>query len=317
MSGNEPDTSERDRSAAPLRIETVVLDETGRVALPMAPLAEPEVSGRHGIRPGAVALVGAATVIGGLLVLESVDVVLRLFERGPLLGWGAAAVLGAGFAAIAYWLASELRGLARLRSVERIRAILAAPSEARAGDIDRAIEQLLAGLRANPAVDVGLARYRDAAAGVNSARRKVALVAEHVLKPLDAAASAAIYRASALAFGANFLSPTALIDAVVFVWRSAALVRAIAEIYGLRPGALGTAHLARRIVANAGMVGAADAAGRFAANVVGTLFARLSTDLAASTLAAQRIARVGRLAQLACRPVPMAAGERAEDLAPP
>jgi hypothetical protein len=62
----------------------------------------------------------------------------------------------------------------------------------------------------------------------------------------------AIRRAATQAFAINAVSPTGLLDTLLFAGRAMRLIRDIAEIYGQRPGVGSTAHLLRRLIGGAG-----------------------------------------------------------------
>jgi uncharacterized membrane protein YcjF (UPF0283 family) len=90
-----------------------------------------------------VAAGGAALLVAGFAVLGSVNFVVDEFARGPILGGLTLAVALAGFGMLATAIVRELRGLFALRTVDRLRAALAQPNQAR-----RAALEWLATLRA-------------------------------------------------------------------------------------------------------------------------------------------------------------------------
>ena len=63
------------------------------------------------------------------------------------------------------------------------------------------------------------------------------------------------------AFGITAISPTALSDAAFFLAVGVRMVRGIAAAYGHRPTTAATVHLLRRLVVEAGKLGAVDIAG--------------------------------------------------------
>src|SRR5204863_512734 len=96
-------------------------------------------------------------------------------------------------------------------------------------------------------------------------------------------------RAATQAFAINAISPTALLDTLLFAARALRLIREIAEIYGQRPGLAGTVHLLRRLASGAGMVGAVDLAGGILVQQLGgAVMERLSASAAESAYAAQK-----------------------------
>jgi putative membrane protein len=112
------------------------------------------------------------------------------------------------------------------------------------------------------------------------------------------------------AFGITAISPTALSDAVFFLAVGVRMVRSIAAAYGHRPTAAATVHLLRRLVVEAGKLGAVDIAGQTLAQQLGGAVAeRLATTAAESFYASYRMARLGVIVMDLCRPVPFRDGE--------
>jgi putative membrane protein len=88
------------------------------------------------------------------------------------------------------------------------------------------------------------------------------------------------------------------------------MVREIAACYGHRPTALATGHLLRRLVTEAGKLGAVDLAGAaLSQHIGGAVLERVATSAAESTYAAQRMARLGLVTMGLCRPVPFRPNE--------
>ncbi len=111
-------------------------------------------------------------------------------------------------------------------------------------------------------------------------------------------------RSGARAFGITAISPTAITDALFFIACSVRMVREIAACYGHRPTALATAHLLRRLVVEAGKLGAVDFAGAtLSQHIGGAVAERVATSAAESMYAAQRMARLGLVTMGLCRPI--------------
>src|SRR4029078_3911401 len=88
------------------------------------------------------------------------------------------------------------------------------------------------------------------------AARHMWILSRTVMKPLDHRAEAHVRTAVLRAFGITAISPTALTDAVFFLACGVRMVRGIAASYGHRPTAATTIHLLRRLVLEAGKLGA-------------------------------------------------------------
>ena len=102
------------------------------------------------------------------------------------------------------------------------------------------------------------------------------------------------------------MSPWAGLDGVIVVWRSMRMVRRIAELYGLRPGVLGTVQLLRRVALDSGTVAAANVAVAAAVAQVSDrnpLLGALAGNAAGSAVAIQRVLRLARAVGDSCRPL--------------
>lgn len=314
--GPRPRVIEVERDVVTLQAETmaprvIATDATARI-VPTEPAAKlpvalpPRPRGRWSTVKLGLAAIGVF-LIGGL-ALGAVDWVTAMFERGAALGTLAAALLASGVAGAAAIAWHELSSLVTLQSVEAIQRRLAGTAAPR--DAQGAIDELIA----------VLARRRDNASGLAAFQRQVQLhhapaeqveiLAQAVIRPLDRRAEAAIRKAAVRAFGITALSPTSLTDALFFVAVSLRMMREIAEVYGLRPTAATTTHLLRRLLREAGTLGAIDlAAASLMQHLGGGAAERLSSAAAELLYAAQRMARLGIAIMQLTRPVPFAPEE--------
>jgi putative membrane protein len=293
-----------------LRPRILETDETGRLELNLQLPPEtnlPALPIRRRRSPLAVAATGFGILVAGVIGIDLVQFVDGAFAHGNSFGVFALAVVAAGCGGAAYWLWAELRGLWRLRSAERLRSLI--PS-ALSSELKSEIEAAAAILAHDPLLGAAVGRYSLALEPHHTGRDALELFARFVLAPADRLAEAAIRRAAAQAFAINAISPTALLDTLLFAARAMRLIREIAEIYGQRPGVAGTVHLVRRLIGGAGLVGAVDLVGGVLAQQLGgAVLERLSASAAESAYAAQKMARLGIIAMALCRPVEFRPGE--------
>jgi putative membrane protein len=135
--------------------------------------------------------------------------------------------------------------------------------------------------------------------------QQLELLSQTVMATYDRRAEAIVRRASARAFGITAISPTALSDALFFLAVGVRMVRGIAASYGHRPTTAATVHLLRRLVVEAGKLGAVDIASQSLAQQLGGAVAeRLATTAADAFYASYRMARLGIIVMDLCRPVP-------------
>jgi putative membrane protein len=284
--------------------------ETGRLDLGLPAVREPELTPaprRRSRSPFAIAVTGLGVLVAGVLGIEFVQFIEGAFAHGPGLGLLAATAVTAGVGGAGYWLVAELRGLWLLRSAERLRRLI--PS-ALGAELKQEIEAAALMLARDPALGQAVASYRAALEAHHTGRDALELFARFVLAPADRLAQAAIRRAAAQAFAINAVSPTVLLDTLLFAARAMRLIREIAEVYGQHPGLAGTVHLLRRLATGAGLVGAADLVGGVIVQQLGgAVLERVSASAAESAYAAQKMARLGILAMALCRPIDFQPGE--------
>jgi len=303
-------TTEADPIRERLRPRIVETEETGRLALGLPAVPEPSpapASIRAFPSPFGVAATGFGILFAGIVGIDLVQFIGGAFAQGTGAGVLAALAVAAGVGGALYWLAAELRGLWRLRSAERLRRLI--PS-ALAGELKQEIDAAAAILVRDPLLSDAVNRYRAVLDPHHTGQDALELFSRFVLAPADQLAQAAIRRAAAQAFAINAISPTVLLDTLLFAARAMRLIREIAEIYGQRPGLTGTVHLLRRLVRGAGLVGAVDVVGGVIAQQLGgAILERLSANAAESAYTAQKMARLGLVAMASCRPIEFQPGE--------
>jgi putative membrane protein len=284
--------------------------DTGRLDLGLPAVAPTEPAPRPSRArrsPLAVAATGLGVLVLGVVGIDLARFIDDAFAHGMGLGVLASVAVAAGTGGASYWLLAELRGLWRLRSAERLRRLI--PS-ALGGELKREIDGAAAILARDPSLSGAVASYHGAVEPHHTGHDALELFDRFVLTPADRLAQAAIRRAAAQAFAINAISPTVLLDTLLFAGRAMRLIREIAEIYGQRPGLAGTVHLLRRLASGAGLVGAADLVGGLVAQQLGgAVLERLSASAAESAYAAQKMARLGLVAMAMCRPIEFRPGE--------
>jgi putative membrane protein len=297
-------TIETEPARGRLRPRILETDDTGRLELNLQPAPEtnlPSVRTGRSRSPFAVAAAGLGILALGIVGIDLVEFIDGAFAHGAGFGVFALTAVIAGSGGAAYWLAAELRGLLRLRSAERLRRLI--PS-AVSSELKSEIDAAAAILARDPLLGEAAGRYRAILEPHHTGRDALELFSRFVLAPADQLAEGAIRRATAQAFAINAISPTALLDTLLFAARAMRLIREIAEIYGQRPGLAGTVHLLRRLAGGAGLVGAVDLVGGVLAQQLGgAVMERLSASAAESAYAAQKMARLGIIAMALCRPV--------------
>ncbi len=108
------------------------------------------------------------------------------------------------------------------------------------------------------------------------------------------------------------ISPVAVVDMAIVAWRTMAMIRDIAALYGYRPGFLGSLRLFSRILSTIAFAGISEIAVNAGANLFGNaLLSRLSVTLAHALGVGLLTVRIGIAASINCRPLPFQKGELA------
>ena len=289
----------------PLAPQIIPTDRTERVT-PSEPAVPAVAQGKPRGRDRVMifGVTGVAMLLAGWLVVDAVGWIAGAFERSVALGVLAAAAVTAGVAGAGLVFARELTSLFRLRNVEAIHRRLAEgsapPSETR-----KAIAGVLAVVPRERETIAAIEAFQRQVKLHHATGQQVEILSRTVMKPLDQNAEAHVRTAVLRAFGITAISPTGLTDAVFFLACGIRMVRAIAASYGHRPTAATTIHLLRRLVIEAGKLGALDIASSSLVQHLGVaLTERLATSAAESLYAAYRMARLGIIVMDLCRPIP-------------
>ena len=299
----EVENSER---PAPPRVgpQVILSDRTDRIVAAAPPPAPAKVPALRKSRVVSFGLAGLGIAFTGWLIVDAYWWITAAFERSSTLGTLAATAVIAGVAGAGAIIAREVTSLWRLRSVESIRERLAA-DVVRPRDAQKTIADIIEVVPKERDTTFAIETFQRQVQPHHTVTQQVEILSRTVMKPLDARAEAHVRTAVLRAFGITAISPTALSDAVFFLAVGVRMVRGIAGSYGHRPTTAATVHLLRRLVVEAGKLGAVDIASTtLAQQLGGALAERLATTAADSFYAAYRMARLGVIVMDLCRPVP-------------
>jgi putative membrane protein len=256
-------------------------------------------------------LLGGAGFLAALLGLEAYDFVVDLFVRSDLLG-GAFSVLLALAAAGAIGLtASEIASLRRLTKLGDLRTTGARLLTSQVhGQADPLLDRVERVYRDREELRGAIERFhREASDALNDGER-VRLFSTTVLTPLDRRAYQAVTTCARDIGALTALSPLGILDGLIVLGRTLAMLRAIATVYGVRPGAAATTALLRRTVRNIIAAGVGELVSDAAVETLGaSLLSFLSTRAGQGVLNGVLAARLGLSAMQLCRPLPFAQGE--------
>lgn len=288
--------------------EIDIFDEADE-ALEIPPPPEPP---RRRSRLGSIFLWAAGMLVSLAVGLWTERLIRDLFSRADWLGWLAAGLALVAAAALVAMLMREAVALARLRSVEKLRAravdALARDDMKAARDVT---EELSAQLSGKPDTAAGRRRLAETRGDIIDGRDLIALAETELLAPLDRRAQALVLDAAKRVSVVTAVSPRALVDIAYVLFEAGRLVRRLAELYGGRPGTLGFFRLARSVLAHLAVTGAIAAGDEIVHQIVGQgLAARLSARLGEGVVNGMMTARIGVAAMETARPLPFAAVKR-------
>lgn len=241
--------------------------------------------------------VGAAALglIGLMVGLAAWDWALALTARVPVLGWLAWALMGLVALGVLAAVWRELLGWRRLRRLDGLRArseaALASGDLAAAGVVSRELAALYGGT-------AGPTDLLDPDAVIDAAER-------HWLSGPDAAARAEVQAAARQVALITAIVPLALVDVAAALVLNLRMVRRVAEIYGGRPGMLGSWRLIRAVAAHLAATGAVAVGDDMMGHALGGgLVSKLSRRFGEGVVNGALTARVGVSAMAVCRPLP-------------
>lgn len=286
----------------------IVTEETARVT-PSEPAVPPAVPARPVRRRSRVVtfgLTGLSVFLAGWLMVDAAAWISSAFQHGTTLGLLAAAAVAAGLAGAGAIVGHEVISLFRLKSVEAIHQRLAdQPDRMSSADARKAISDVLAVVPRDRETIPSIESFQRQVQLHHTAQQQIEILSRAVMQPLDGRAEAHVRTAVLRAFGITAISPTALTDAVFFLACGIRMVRGIASSYGHRPTAATTIHLLRRLVVEAGKLGAVDIAGASLVQQLGGAVAeRFASSAAEALYASYRMARLGVIVMDLCRPIP-------------
>jgi len=247
-----------------------------------------------------------ALLVVALLAWDTTTLLRTAFAEDVWIGGGFALLIALVVGTALWWIIREILTLSRMESVDRARARIAVGLEqGDAVDMTEALAILARTLGRRPETSASPARFQAQLSDTHLPHQQVTLFARLVLAPIDAEAYRAIGRAAGAVGVITTIAPTALIDTAIMLWRSVALIREIASLYGYRTGIAGSLHLVRSLVTGAAIVAATDVATQIAVQQMGGAVAeKLAGKLGGGVVAASRTVRLGLLTMQLCRAVP-------------
>ncbi len=284
----------------PTRIAPRIEAESGRAARLQLAAEAPVPTGvaigdpRWGMP--ALVLSGFVVLALGLAALQTGNFVAAQFARSRALGVLTLLVALLGFGLILLGIWRELRALASLHAVDRLRRDLAGGDpHARVAAARRWLERIEGGPALRPALDA-----------LNDPDAVLPLLRAGIEASLRARSEALARRAALQVVAGMAATPAPALVVLLVSWRGLRLIRQIAVLHGLRPSLFGTLGLLRRTAFAATATAVTEAAINTAAHAVLStpLLTHLAGEMAGGAVAARRMIVLGRAATVACTPLP-------------
>ena len=259
-----------------------------------------------------LALAAFGTFLSLAFGLWADSVIRDLFARADWLGYAALAALGIGLVAVFVLVAREVLGIMRLSAVQTLKTqaedALLSPRPAAARSV---VSSLYTILSHRPETAKGRATLDATKDDIIDAPQLIDLAERELLSPLDRKARALILASSKRVSIVTAVSPRAIVDLAYVLFEVTRLVRAMAELYGGRPGTLGLMRLLRDVVAHLAVTGSIAVGDGLAQQVLGHgLASKLSKRLGEGVINGLLTARIGIAAMDLCRPLPFRAVKR-------
>ncbi len=261
---------------------------------------------KRGIRWGGVlfsAMMALASLAAGLWFTRFVSVAL---QRQDWIGWLAVGLFSIIGLALGIILLRELLGFRRIARLADVRRTIAAAIASNDVKTERkAIARLLAHYSGRPDMAWGLARLSEHASDVLAPGDLLRLADRELLAPIDSSARRIILTSAKRVATVTALSPLMVIAMIFVLVENVRMFRALAGIYGGRPGVLGALRLGRlvvgHIIATGGVAMTDDLLGQFVGQDV---LRRLSQRLGEGAFNGALTARLGVAAVEVTRPLP-------------
>ena len=253
-----------------------------------------------------IALWAFGLVISLSLGLAAQNLIAALFAEYEWLGWLATGIVGVLVIAVIALMMREWLAVRRLRKLGRLRERAEAALQSNLMDEGQAVVTAVSGLyagradlaRARTELDPMLDEIFDGADCITATERAL-------MAPLDKRARALTGAAARRVTLVTAISPRAIVDIAFVAWESMRLARAIATLYGVRPGLFGSWRLFGAIVGHLAVTGGVALGDSVIQQLLGQgLAARLSARLGEGLVNGLMTVRVGIAAMRVTRPLP-------------
>lgn len=308
-------TTEKPRKPAAIPVDasvTMAQDDPFAPAELEALTPPPATPRSRRLTAGKVLLASLGFLLTLALGVWTDSLIRSLFERVPALGWVASAAAAIAALALVALVIKEIMGIRRLAKVAHMRESISTKARSATAKEARALAAQVQGLiSANPLTALGRKNLKALDDEIVDGPHYLAFAERELMAPLDRQARLLTANAAKRVSVVTAVSPRAFVDLAYVGFESVRLIRALAELYGGRPGTIGMIRLFRDVIAHLAVTGAIAAGDSLIQQVVGHgLAAKLSARLGEGVINGLMTARIGISAMDLCRPMPFAALKR-------
>jgi putative membrane protein len=275
-------------------------------------LPEPETGGKSGF-PFVKLAMGAIGIILSMAIGLWTDQLVRdLFSRADWLGYTALGAVGLALLSALALVAREFRGMMRLNEAKALKEALAqAQVDTGSATARSAVAKLVAHIGERPETAKGRAVLAATATDIIDSQQLIALAEQQLMAPLDMRARGLILNAAKRVSVVTAVSPRAVVDIGYVIYEALRLVRAMADLYGSRPGAVGLALLMRDVIAHLAVTGSIAVGDSLIQQLLGHgVASKISARLGEGVINGLMTARIGISAMDLCRPMAFSALKR-------
>ncbi|MEN0041172.1 MAG: TIGR01620 family protein [Pseudomonadota bacterium] len=242
-----------------------------------------------------------------------IDQLIRdLFARQDWLGWLAVSLTGLLVLAALAITVRELWGLQRMAHIDELRNDALSAIEADDAKAAKSVGNRLLQLYGDRTdMKAGREQLSGHLTEIIDGKDLIQLAERDLMTNLDAKATKLVLASAKRVSLVTAVSPRALIDIGYVLVENTRLIRALADLYGGRPGTLGFWRLARNVIGHLAVTGSIAIGDGLVQQIVGHgIAAKLSSRLGEGVVNGLLTARIGISAIDICRPLPFSAKYR-------
>lgn len=248
---------------------------------------------------------GITLVFATLIAIETVQFFINGFNQSPVIASLYAALLTGLSVVCGRSVWRELSGLRQFKKQQYIQQQARDISE---GESKETAIDFCAKLSARLPCDLAeneQDKWQELDLSAFNDAEVMKLYSRNVLSQVDQKALTEIAKFSTEAVVLVALSPIAIIDMLIMLWRNLRLVNKIAALYGLKLGYWSRVKLIKQVIINMAYAGASELVTDLGADLLGAeLLGKLSARTAQGLGAGMLTARLGIKAMHMCRPIP-------------